>query len=316
MSRRYCFTINNYEGATVALLEKFSTDHCKYLVYGKEVAPETGTPHLQGFFTLNKVMRITGITKALGLTAIHLEAAKGTSLQASDYCKKEGDFVEFGTPPTPGQRTDLTVLCEAILDGASMKDVADLNPATYIRNYRGLAHYKSLQQADYTHDDVRGVWYYGPPGTGKSHAARAMSDSLYIKSQNKWFDGYAGETHILIDDLDSNCLGHYLKLWADKYAVSGEVKGGIVKLAHTTLIVTSNYSIADLWKDDLIMAQAIKRRFAVTHCIHLKSPVLKQKIASVSVCAKPSGYDDWTDQKKLDYYNHYGYHPLVTDNQS
>lgn len=275
-STRYCFTWNNYDEATMALLPSFFESHCKYMVFGKEVAPETGTPHLQGFFTLKKKSTLANLKKELGNQPAFF-AANGTSLQASDYCKKEGDYTELGDAPTPGKRSDLAKLADAVKEGATMLEVADIDPATYIRNYRGIANYKALQQKDYTHDDVRGVWYWGPPGTGKSHTARDLSESLYLKSQNKWFDGYAGESHILIDDLDSNCLGHYLKLWADKYAVSGEIKGGTVKLSHTCLVVTSNYSIDELWKDDPVMADAIKRRFTVTHFVTCQQPKKKKQ---------------------------------------
>ena len=110
-------------------------------------------------------------------------------------------------------------------DGKTLLEVSQYKPATYIRNYRGLAHYQSLRIADYEHDTVRGIWYYGKPGTGKSHAARQLDpSSMYIKAQNKWFDGYAGERVILLDDLDTNILGHYLKIWSDKYSCQEEVK--------------------------------------------------------------------------------------------
>jgi hypothetical protein len=115
---------------------------------------------------------------------------------------------------------------------------------------------------DYT--DVKGHWYWGPPGTGKSHKARADYPNSYLKSQNKWWDGYQGQPTVIIDDLDTDCLAHHLKIWADKYSCSGEVKGGTVPLQHTALIVTSNYAIEQLFKDE-IMAAAIRRRFKVTH---------------------------------------------------
>lgn len=73
-----------------------------------------------------------------------------------------------------------------------------------------------------------------------------------------------GQSSVIIDDLDTDCLAHYLKIWADKYACTGEVKGGTVPLQHETLIVTSNYEIEQLFKDP-IMAAAIRRRFKVIH---------------------------------------------------
>lgn len=66
----------------------------------------------------------------------------------------------------------------------------------------------------------------------------------FRKQQNKWFDGYAGQDVIILDDLDllgGQTLGHYLKIWADRYPCYGEVKGSTVGLAHKKFIVTSNY---------------------------------------------------------------------------
>lgn len=63
--------------------------------------------------------------------------------------------------------------------------------------------------------------------------------------------------------MDSTCLGHYLKIWADHYPCSGEIKGITIPLSHEKLIVTSNYSIDELFKDpkEAIMIEPLKRRF-------------------------------------------------------
>jgi hypothetical protein len=83
-----------------------------------------------------------------------------------------------------------------------------------------------------------------------------------MKGQNKWWDGYQGQATVILDDMDTDCLGHLLKIWSDKYSCTGEVKGGTVPLMHTKFIVTSNYRIEELFKDP-IMAAALKRRFRV-----------------------------------------------------
>lgn len=49
----------------------------------------------------------------------------------------------------------------------------------------------------------------------------------------------------------------------DQYKKFGEIKGGTVPLMYTKFIVTSNYTIEELWKDEPKMIEPIKRRCEV-----------------------------------------------------
>jgi len=89
---------------------------------------------------------------------------------------------------------------------------------------------------------------------------------VYVKAQNKWWDGYKGQKIVILDDLDTDCLAHYLKIWADKWPCRGEVKGSTVALRHTYFVVTSNFTIEDLFsKCPDTTIEAIRRRFKVEH---------------------------------------------------
>ncbi len=82
---------------------------------------------------------------------------------------------------------------------------------------------------------------YGPSGSGKSRTMRDKYPDSYKKLPNKWWDGYQGQEHVLLEDLDPShgVLGYHLKIWADRYHAPGETKGGLVALTHTHFIVTS-----------------------------------------------------------------------------
>jgi len=136
ISRRWCFTLNNYDNDDLARLSLLgSSNDIKYLIFGKETG-ETGTPHLQGFVIFSCTKRLRGCKQALGQRA-HVEAARASSLAAADYCKKDGDFLEFGTfPSNQGERTDFKAFKDWCLSQPlkpSAREVAVEWPAIYLR---------------------------------------------------------------------------------------------------------------------------------------------------------------------------------------
>jgi len=93
-------------------------------------------------------------------------------------------------------------------------------------------------------------------------AREKYGHDLYLKAQNKWWDGYMGQKYVLLDDFDKHgaCLAHHLKIWADRYSTYGEVKGSTIPLQIEKFIITSNYEPKQLFEDAEMLA-AIERRF-------------------------------------------------------
>lgn len=82
----WCFTLNNYEDADLGNLAKeFELRGIKYTI-GEEVG-ESGTKHLQGFITSEKIIRPGELIKN---KRIHWEKAKASKEANIKYCSKDG----------------------------------------------------------------------------------------------------------------------------------------------------------------------------------------------------------------------------------
>lgn len=116
-SRNWCFTLNNYTEDDFSGLSPLHSS-ATYLVAGKEVG-DSGTPHLQGFITFRNARKLSGVTQAFFAGRGHWEIALAPRA-AAEYCKKEGDYLELGDPPSsksPGSRSDLSDFQEAVKGG-------------------------------------------------------------------------------------------------------------------------------------------------------------------------------------------------------
>lgn len=153
-NRRWCFTLNNPTPDDLDRLRDCLGNY-RYGVFGREVAPTTGTPHLQGFFILNNGRSRNALLQEL--PQMHLEVARGTSQQAADYCKKDGDYEEFGNfPANQGKRTDIqnimSWLDEFIEDNKrapSPREVAVHQPTALLR-YNNFMHLARLRAPEPT----------------------------------------------------------------------------------------------------------------------------------------------------------------------
>lgn len=259
--RTWCGTGNNYtEESYQALLAL----DCKHLVVGKEVGA-SGTPHLQ--FCITFTSAISFATCKDRIPGCHLSRALMVP-QAIEYCKKEGNFFERGDPPI-----------DAIAKGKMEKErwsnaLANaqsgmfhlIPPQIQVMQCRNLAYLRNNYLANQSLIDTefKMVWLWGPTGTGKSRFARETWPGLYHKLCNKWWCNYKNEPVVLIEDFDKlhEVLVHHLKIWADRYPFSSEVKCGMIRIRPRLIVVTSNYHPSDIWFNDESIGP-IMRRFQV-----------------------------------------------------
>lgn len=99
-------------------------------------------------------------------------------------------------------------------------------------------------------EEVKVVVYWGATGTGKTWTAvHENPDDCFIancpntKGATFWFDGYDGESILILDDFDNAyCSEAYLKRLLDHYKLQVQIKGGHVWACWTKVIITSNYA--------------------------------------------------------------------------
>ena len=108
----YCMTFNNYPKGHVKELQ--SLKNLAYIHWGYEIAPTTGTPHLQGYMEFTSKRTMTSIQKEIQkLTGkkCGLIPANGDCKANQAYCAKEDSkdksvevqYIEWGAPVLIGR---------------------------------------------------------------------------------------------------------------------------------------------------------------------------------------------------------------------
>lgn len=234
--RNFVFTINNYTDTDVSSLKSLNS---KYIVFGYEVG-ESGTPHLQGYCELPNALTFKSLKKKL--PTAHIERRNGTPLQASNYCKKDGNFYENGTISNQGKRTDIDDLIELINDGNTNKQIAKTKPAGFFKFHKHINAYRcAMLEPRSTKPNV--TVFYGLTGTGKTARAKiALKDTDYYTwgpEKKHWWDGYTGQKHVLMEEFRGQLPFGYMLRLLDRNDFSVEYKGSSCEFVATTIILTS-----------------------------------------------------------------------------
>ncbi|ADD62457.1 replication-association protein [Human associated cyclovirus 1] len=269
--RRFCFTWNNYTELNYALCQEFIKKYCKYGIVGKELAPTTNTPHLQGFCNLQKPMRFSTIKKRLD-NGIHIEKSMGSDTQNQTYCSKSGEFFEAGDPQCQGKRNDLQSVVDTIQAGnGSLSSIANEHPTAYIRYFRGIQEYiKTVRPIPPRYHKTEVRYYHGPPGSGKSRRALEEATALasdlndiYYKPRGTWWDGYKQQSCVIIDDFYGWIKYDEMLKICDRYPYKVQIKGGFEEFTSKYIWITSNIDTNLLYKFNDYNDTAFVRRIEI-----------------------------------------------------
>jgi len=271
--RAWCFTLNNYTPQDEAHIQSVLTSFARYVVYGREVAPETGTPHLQGYVYFHNQRQRRAVSRLLPRARV--DVANGTAQQNRAYCTKDEDYFEHGEIPldkTEARMRGGQANAARYADAVALARKGDMDTIRESDPQMFLIHGPRLEslyapEARPLEGDLHHEWWVGPSGAGKSRLLWELYPKHFAKALNKWWDGYRHQEVVAIEEWSpkNDLTASSLKKWADRYPFPGEIKGGCLQgLRPKKIIVLSNYTPQQcfLAQEDL---GPILRRFTVMH---------------------------------------------------
>jgi hypothetical protein len=142
-------------------------------------------------------------------------------------------------------------------------EIIPKHQVVYYKTIKAIQHDNKPMPSDlnWTPGNQPNEWIYGPTRTGKSWKARRENPGHFAKMPNKWWDRYAGQKCVIIEDLGRSheYLGDHLKIWADVYAFPVEIKNAGDLIRPNKIVVTSNYSIIELFPDPNVHKPLLER---------------------------------------------------------
>lgn len=280
--RSIVFTLNNpVDDDFNRLRSLVSNGAVEYIRFQEEIAPTTGTHHLQGWAQARSPRTFASWKTHLGRADVHVEKRRGSVEENERYCSKAdcrapGTLSEsFGVCPQQGERTDLAAITAAALDlTVPWREVALVDPEQFVRSCRGLRELR-LSQVTSRCEPTRCFWFYGETGCGKSRFVEHLcsAEGTYWKTgggNNKWFDGYDPVEHpdVVIDDFrPSMSEFSFLLRLCDRYPLVVENKGSYYPFRASRLFFTTPKAVKSTWKtvSDENLDQLERRLVTVCH---------------------------------------------------
>lgn len=305
--RNCCWTYNNPTPEGVEHL-RAQLDQFSYIVWGHEVGSSgtphlQGYCEFAKQPTFSAVKKILGNTVHFaqrkgkpkqaagyckkGLCEHHIRAC-----DICEYCESfDGDYefffprtvdepqtwidpFEYGTISEQGKRTDITDCVEMIQDGCTMRQVAQHNPEAYVKFHRGFRDLRATLMPERSLKEMPHVIVlWGETGTGKTRDAiiKYWPDEphyIWRPSNTSWWDGYDGQTKIIMDEFRGQMPFADLLGLLDRNEYRAPIKGGFIQIQADKFILTSPKH-PSLWYDDDKFDKLAQLKRRITECIEM-----------------------------------------------
>lgn len=241
----------------------------KGIVYSKgqlEECPTTNKLHWQFTVCYAKKVRPAAVKTTLG-DGVHCELSN--SKETLNYVWKDetskGRRWEWGSMPFKrNSKTDW----EKVKEKAKAGELDDpcIPSNIFVCHYASLKKIKmDYMQGEPVEKDVQ--VFVGETGLGKSRKAwsEAGFDAYPKIPTTKFWDGYQGQSHVVIDEFTGQVEITHMLRWLDRYPVLVETKGSGTVLKARKIWITSNLSPEDWYSTaPKVQMNALLRRLNVT----------------------------------------------------
>lgn len=247
----------NSQKMTQFIKTEFELDKLQYGVIGIEDGDRNEVRHYHATLYFKSPRSWKKMKKLF--PRANIEKALGTCQQGADYCKKDGNWDEFGEIPQQGKRSDIDEIRDVVNETQSMKEVVMV-----AKSYQAIkvaeAILKYTEKPRNWKPEV--FWFFGATGTGKSKLAYEMlgEDCYTCLSTGRWFDGYDAHENVLIDDMRKDFMKfHELLRLLDRYAMRIETKGGTRQFVARRIIITSAFHPRTMFETREDINQLLRR---------------------------------------------------------
>jgi len=296
--RRWMFTWNNFPAGQeqMWLNDAAPPPEIRYAIWQHECGAENHVHHIQGYVVFKTPLSVGTVKHIVGDPA-HLDKCKGTDDDCVAYCTKEDTRIagpwHIGERVAQGERTDLAALAALVKEGKTDRDLAEIEPCTFMRHYKGLQTLRMVLLPPLERE-VTTFCLCGPTGIGKSWAMRRcfeVKGPIYQVNWDRagtpWFDGYQGEKTIIFDDFSGAIPIEHMLHMLDRYPYRAPIKGGFVNAQWSTVLLTCNdppatwYPVASLERQAALMRRLTHNwiadsRHAIQQLLAIQFPAAAQ----------------------------------------
>jgi len=242
------------------------TNGVQYIRGQLEKGDETGFLHWQVLVAFKSKVRLARVKTLFG-TSAHCELTR--SKAADDYVWKE-DTAVADTRFESGKRAtkrNCSTDWDDIWDSAKAGNIMDIDASIRVTHYKTLRNIEKDFLKPIAIERSVNV-YWGITGTGKSRRAwdEAGLDAFPKDPRTKFWDGYQGHEHVVIDEFRGDIdIAHMLR-WLDRYPVIIEIKCGATVFKAKKIWITSNKDPREWYPNaDASTQKALLRRLNITY---------------------------------------------------